>query len=561
MTMNQDDHDEIIDQVISLEDDFGDPTSAIANVPVSDVENDPTRMMANESSMNLANSSTPQHQLISLTESNQPIPQLTQSTLHHQQSQHSHQQPCSMPVDSNLCDHEQQQNQLSFSSEDLLNLLLEFDKDSPNLNSNITLDQDEKVGIETIRKQLMSCEVQSDHLPLQPQQQDGTPSISSPVTYQAHQTQQHPSSALHQHQSTQHQQSQQLISQTAPVIPTHQQNPPLLTGLSLQQQRHQLPQHHQRLSVDQSLLNGLYSASPVNFVPVSSSSQSFSPQHQHQNVTRICQSNNSSIDNPSPSPSWQQSQQSMSPFSPQPNQHLQQQPSTPKPAQHHSGGVTATHLQHHLQQHHPQPRSPSQSVSPPVTTTSNPALTSEPSPVVKKNPLLNAQLVNSRAPLLTPSRFLINQPNVLHQNPILNSKLSRSPFSPTSSAVVQNSLDQNSQQQTDRYIQPHSHRATSNFDYDLNQPTNARMGVYRHSSEQPRLQLQSVDQMYVSRPDASIASNVSSSVVTQPMMALGSGIDPNQQMKQDLRRKVQQSKQPQQPTTSLLKQLLSDDNK
>lgn len=468
-------------------------------------------------------------------------------------------------------------NQLSSSSEDLLNLLLEFDRDSSNmLSSGVQqLDQDEKVGIETIRKQLMSCEVQSDQLNSSP---NGMSSAFNQII-SSNQQQQVRTTQQSQHNQVHHGvQQQQLISQTAPVISHQQPQHQLSTPGLLQQRQQQLPQHH-RLSVDQTLLHGSYSNTHLgNAVPVSSSGHSYNHQ-QHQSIARISQSTPMSIDNNSPSPSWQQPQ--LSPYSPQTDptrppsqrQHhhptMQQQHSIQPHQQPPTTSTTTTSPQ--MQQlHHPsQTRSPSQSISPPIN--------SEPSPVVKKNPLLNAQLVNSRTPSITPTRFINNPTNVLNQNPILNSKLSQSPFVTSSCVTVGSPVNSSlNNPQPTRYIpqqqqqSPHQQQQ-SNFNYDtIPQQQNAQqhtppqsgyMSMYgQHGDRQ-----QQTTQMYR-------ASNVTTTANTcsphggGPHLIMSStspssgGGGLSQQVKQEIRKKVQQPKQ-QHQTTSLLKQLLSDDNK
>ena len=565
MTMNQNDHDQIIDQVISLEDDFSDASSAmVTNVAVSSVENDNMRVITSDPIVTIAAATTTtQHQHhMGLGDPNHSIPREQ-----HPHETNIHHEPCVMPIDSDSND--RQQLQLSSSSEDLLNLLLEFDRDSSTLISgDHPLDQDEKTGIETIRKQLMSCEVQSEQI--QHQHNDSM----SPIGV-------NPMACLPQQPQHHQQHTQQLISQTAPIIPNHQQqHHPSLTNptLSEQHQRQQMPQHHQRLSVDQSLLNGPYSGTPVNFVPVSTSSQAYMPQQQqHQNVSRTNQTNNpiSTVNN-SPSPSWQQNQQSISPFSPQQNHHQQQQHQPHKPQQqrqnHPNATTSSPQLHQQLQQHHhplQQQRSPSQSVSPPVTanTATINVATSEPSPVVKKNPLLNAQLVNSRAPSLTPTRFLGNQTNFLNQNPILNSKLSQSPFVTTNSpGAITSPVNPSLNPQPNRFMPQQQQQVASTFGYDVTtqqqqqqqqqqqhpahhttSQTTGQINLYGQSGDQQQGQLQATTNNPLYRPTsaASMRDNT-----TSP-----SGGNLNQQVKQEIRRKVQHQ------TTSLLKQLLSDDNK
>lgn len=498
------DHDQIIDQVISLENDYSDPSGAIANV-------DNLGMVMTQQS---------QHRLMS------DRPNLTNSQ----------------------CVNDG--NQLSNSSEDLLNILLEMDRDS-STGGNHQLDQDEKVGIETIRKQLMGCEVQLDQMI-----QQNTNSMSPILNQYSSSHVSHQAGTAHQPHLMAHvqqQQQQQLIPQTAPVISPHQQQSQ--HQISTSQRQQQPPQHH-RLSVDQTLLHGPYSNSHLGSVPVSSSGQSYTSQP-HLNISRISQSTPMSIDNNSPSPSWQQPQ--LSPFSP-PTQH--NDPTRP-PSQHRQHAV----MQHsattspQIQQLHNslQRRSPSQSISPPATT--------EPSPVVKKNPLLNAQLVNSRNPLITPSRFM-NSQSVLNQNPILNSKLSQGTYVTSSCSTVGSPVNAGLNSQPRFISEQQTRQQQSNFNYDITQQQNAQqhatqtgyMSMYSHGDHQQ--QQQPTNQMF----RTSTVTTTASSCVPQtgvPHMTMGStspsgGL--SQQVKQEIRKKVQQPKQ-QHQTTSLLKQLLSDDNK
>lgn len=434
------DPDQIIEQVISLENEYSDTSDAMANVD-------------NNLGIIMGHQQPQQHRLgdINLT-------------------------GASCMPDS---------NQLSSSSEDLLNLLLEFDREPSNLiglDGGQQLDPDEKAGIENIRKQLMSCEVQSD----QPQ-----------------------------HHNT-----------TAPVIPHHLANPG--------------PSQH-RLSVDQSLLHGSYSNLPV----------------------RISQSNPMSIVSNSPSPSWQQPQ--LSPYSPQTPQHNNtSQQQHPTMQQHQT--TTSPQMQ---QLHHPLQRG-SQSVSPPTTT--------EPSPVVKKNPLLNAQLVNSRPPSITPTRFMNNQTNVLNQNPILNAKLSQSPFVSNSGVTVGSQVNSSLNPQP-RFIPQQTQQ--SNFSYDVTQQQQSQQNAQQHTPPQQ------TGHMSMYRPSDQQQQQQQTNQIFRTTTAANAGIGPgganaciclsneaspmsmgntspsgglSQQVKQEIRRKVQQPRQ-QPQTTSLLKQLLSDDNK
>lgn len=492
---SENDHEQVIDQVISLENEYSDTSGMLASVDTN-------------TSILLGN-------------------------------QQQHNQLGDINISGGICNLPES-NQFSSSSEDLLNLLLEFDREPSNLiglGNSQQLDQDEKVGIETIRKQLMSCEVQSD----QSQQHQNTNSMSPIVNQMTCQPQQQARTSQQQSCNSIHQQqrvTQQLVSQTAPVISHHQQ------------QSHQMsapiPSQHQ-VSADQSMIHGSYSNVPISTVPVSSSGQSYAPQQsqqqQQQHVSnRISQSNPMAITSNSPSPSWQPPQ--LSPYSPQ---NLHNNPRTPSQRQgqeHHT--IHQQQQPHPMQQHptttspqmqqlhHPlQQRSPSQSVSPPATT--------EPSPVVKKNPLLNAQLVNSRAPSITPTRFMNSQTNVLNQNPILNAKLSQSSFVTNNIGSIVGSPVNQSLNPQSRFIP--QNQQSPNFNFDMTQQ-----------------QQQSTNQTIFRTTPTSVGS-ISSSAGTPMNMGntSPSGGITSQQVKQEIRRKVQPKQQHQ--TTSLLKQLLSDDNK
>lgn len=422
-------------------------------------------------------------------------------------------------------------NQLSSSSEDLLNLLLELDREPSGLigfHGDSQIDQDERAGIENIRKQLMSCEVQSE------QNQTATGGMSPIISQMVYPPQQPPTTAQ-RNQTPIHQQSttvvtQQLITQTAPVIPHHQQSQQMSTSSSTL--------HHQQRAADQSMLFGMYSTNTMSTVPVSTSGQPFTPQPQ-QHVTRISQASTLPTLSNSPSPSWQQQQ--LSPYSPQ-NQHNNSRSQSQRPIQHHHTIHTQNSVPHQpttSPQLHATLRdtSSSQPVSPSTT---------EPSPVVKKNPLLNAQLVNTRVPPMNQGRFLTSPTNVLNQNPILNAKLSQGPFVPgAETSVIGSPVNQ-------RFVQ--SPQQSQNFSYDVaSQQPNAHSVVFG-SNEQQTQQLQSNMRVFGSPSPSNIGSacNVPTSIgSTSP--SEGS----SQHLKHDIRRKVQ-SKQPQ--TTSLLKQLLSDDS-
>ena len=521
------DHDQIVEQVISLENDFN-----------GDASNNTTNVDDNLGLM-----------------------------LGHQTHRTPQQQPQLSDNNSNVAPFLLETNQFSSSSEDLLNLLLEFDKEPSQMMclSGQQMDQDDKVGIETIRKQLMSCEMQSEQV-----QNHNTNSMSPTILNQMNCQPQ-----ISQQVATQ----QQPLSQTAPVISHHQQPQHQVSGLARQQQQ-QIP--HQRLSVDQSLLHGPYSHLPVGTVPISSSSQSYTNQQQ-QHVAGLSQSNPMSIVNNSPSPSWQQPQ--LSPYSPQTStsnqsrvltqrqshpsmQHQQQQSSRSHQMQQHAPN-TSPQLQQ-TQLHHSMPqRSPSQSVSPPATT--------EPSPVVKKNPLLNAQLVNSRAPSITQARFLGSPTNVLTQNPILNAKLSQGPFIANNGGTIGSPVNPSLTPQP-RYIQQQS-----SFDYDIAQqpqqqnaqqhtpPQTGHMSLYRPGDQPLQQQQQQQPQPPQQQQTTTTTAGQTFRTTNVASAGIGRGSPMNmgstspvgalsQQVKQEIRRKVQQPKQHQ--TTSLLKQLLSDnDNK
>lgn len=487
---SENDHDQIIDQVISLENEYSDTSGMLASVDTS-----------------------------------------TGILLGNQQQ---HNQLGDINISSGICNIPES-NQFSSSSEDLLNLLLEFDREPSNLiglGNSQQLDQDEKVGIENIRKQLMSCEVQSD----QSQQNQNTNSMSPIVNQMTYQPQQQARTTQQQSCSNVHQQqrvTQQLVSQTAPVISHHQQ-----------QQSHQMstpiPSQQHQVSADQSMIHGSYSNVPISTVPVSSSGQSYASQQQSQQSqqqqqhvsNRISQTNSLAITSNSPSPSWQPPQ--LSPlYSPQNLHNDPRTPSQRQGQQHHT--IHQQQQQHPMQQlHHPlQQRSPSQSVSPPATT--------EPSPVVKKNPLLNAQLINSRAPSITPTRFMNSQANVLNQNPILNAKLSQSSYvTNNSGSIVGTSPVNPSLNPQSRFIP--QNQQPSNFNFDMTQ------------------QQQSTNQTIFRTTPTSVGSINSSCGAPMNMGNTSpSGGITSQQMKQEIRRKVQPKQQHQ--TTSLLKQLLSDDNK
>ena len=512
------DHDQIIEQVISLENEFNDASGTMASV---------------DDNLGLMMS---------------------------QQSQPHQMEDVNLVGSTCIADN----NQLSDSSEDLLNILLQFDKEPSNLvglGNNQQLDPDERVGIETIRKQLMSCEVQSDQA--QHQSSSMSPILNQLTCSSTTQHDQRATIQYHQRHSVHSQ--PQLVSQTAPVILHHQQPQHQLSTPGPSQAAQQA-QH--RLSVDQSLLHSSYSNEPVSSVPVSSSGQSYAPQ-QHQNVARLAQSNPMSIVSNSPSPSWQQPQ--LSPYSPQNQQHSSsrttpsqrqgQQQQQPHSIQQHQT-TTSPQLQH---LHHPvQRRSPSQSVSPPAT--------NEPSPVVKKNPLLNAQLVNSRPPSITPTRFMNTQANVLNQNPILNSKLSQSPFVTNTAATVGNPMNPSLSTQP-RFIQQPQQQ--SSFNFDITQQPHQQQNAQQHTPPQTghmslyRTSDQTQQQQSSFRTTTTTAAAAATGTASgvggggSSQVAMGSSTSPvggfSQQVKQEIRKKVQQPKQ--QQTTSLLKQLLSDDNK
>lgn len=448
----------------------------------------------------------------------------TGSTLSHQRQQSS-------DIDAGRRSSCQIDNQLSSSSEDLLNLLLELDHEPAGMigfDCDHQIDQDEKAGIENIRKQLMSCDVQSER-----QQASGSMSpIVGQVVYPPQQPSTTQQSQTNIHQPPATVVTQQLITQTAPVISPHQQ------------QLSNSPQtHHQQLPADQSMLFGLYSTNTMGNVPVSSSGQSYTTQQQ-QHVTRISQASTVSTMSNSPSPSWQHPQPTT--YSPQ-NQHNNSRSQSQRQVQHVHAIRTPKHsvprptTTSPQQQLHPNLRdsSSSQPVSPSTT---------EPSPVVKRNPLLNAQLVNSRGPSLNQGRFMSSPTHVLNQNPILNAKLSQSslPGGNTDGPVVGSPVGQ-------RFVQ--QSRQSPNFDYEVTsqQPQNAQQHMVVYGPSEQTQQHHGNIQIFGSLT----APNISSSA-TGP--ARGSGPDDGsiQQVKQEIRRKVQPPKQS--PTTSLLKQLLSDDN-
>lgn len=418
-------------------------------------------------------------------------------------------------------------NQFSSSSEDLLNLLCELERGSTNLlglSDGQQLDEDEKVKIENIRKQLMSCEVQSPDL-------------------------------LQQHQQNHQQQQQQQLSQQLPQqIPPQQQLP------QQQQQQHQTTPQHVNLQS-----NSMYI-----------------------------------VNTSSPSPSWQQQQQAqqpMSPYSPQQQSHNTNPRSTPT-SQRLLPNVIHTQQQQSPQQHPPmqlptaetspqlqqmqqqqqQHRSPSQSVSPPATKSNNSTTlaSNEPSPVVKKNPLLNAQLVNTRPTCITPTRFMSQvQTSVLHQNPILNAKLSQGSHPITGNVgdtscnvggVVSPVNPQLSLSPQPRYIQQQTQpQQNSNFNFDISrQPQNAQTHTPQHINHYApgdRQQQSAGNQVFRT-------TNLTSGICSPDSVSLGmrDTISPtvglsSQQVKQEIRRKVQQQPKQQHQPTSLLKQLLSDDNR
>lgn len=424
-------------------------------------------------------------------------------------------------------------NQLSSSSEDLLNLLLELDHEPSGLigfDCDNQIDQDERAGIENIRKQLMSCEVQSE------QQQPASGSMSPIIGQMAYQPPQQPPTSQ-QNQTSIHQQpatvvTQQLITQTAPVISHHQQ----------QQMSTSNQTHHQQLPADQPIMYGLYSTNSMSTVPVSSSGQPYTPQQQH--VARISQASNAPTMSNSPSPSWQQPQLS---YSPQ-NQHNNSRSQSQRPIQHHHTIHPQKHSVPHQTATSPQMQQQlhstltSSSTSQPVSPS-----TTEPSPVVKKNPLLNAQLVNSRGPTISQGRFMSSPTNVLNQNPILNAKLSQSPFLGTSpdGSVIGSPVSRG-------FVQPH--RQSPNFDFNVSpqqqhQPQNAQqhLVVYGPGDQQNTQQLQSNLPIFGS-PTTPNISTIGNTGINECS---------SQQVKQDIQRKVQPK---QLQTTSLLKQLLSDDN-
>lgn len=551
------DHNQILEQVIGLENDFSDNTHA-------------TSMMESDTIY---------------------TPSMDQHQHHHhppQQPLQQQQQQASMPTDLNALANDVagsgglcslgDSNQLSTSSEDLLNLLLEFDREPSAMLGIETDTQDEKVGIETIRKQLMGCEVQSDQQEQQHhhQQAQTTNSMSSIVNHQMNSCQ----SNQQQANITQQQQhQQQLVSQqSTPVIPS-----------SIHQQHQQLQQTSipstsaSQMNPDQSLLHGSYSNVSISPVPISSSGPSQQPQYhttqQHQHAPRISQSNPMSIVSNSPSPSWQQPQ--LSPYSPHGQQQQQQHNNntrTPSQRQSHpmhqnqaqqhqlQNLATSPQMQQLQQQTQPlQQRSPSQSVSPPATT--------EPSLVVKKNPLLNAQLINSRAPSITPTRFVNSQQtttSVLNQNPILNAKLSQSPFVTNIPGTISSPVNPSLDPQARFMPQPQqpTPQQNPNFNYDMTQQQHqnaqqqrtsqqsVNVTLYGHSDQQ---QHQTTNQIFRSTSnlvnDGGGVDSLNAMGNTSPSGRL------SQQVKQEIRKKVQQPKQQQHQPTSLLKQLLSDDNK
>jgi hypothetical protein len=165
-----------------------------------------------------------------------------------------------------------------------------------------------------------------------------------------------------------------------------------------------------------------------------------------------------------------------------------------------------------------------------------------------------------------------NQTNVLNQNPILNSKLSQSPFVTSSCVTVGSPVNPSLNPQPTRFIpqqQQSPHQQHSNFNYDIPQqqqqnaqqhtpPQTGYMSMYGHGDRQ-----QQTTQMYKAS-DVTTTANTYSPHGRGPHLIMGS-TSPNSgglshQVKQEIRKKVQQPKQ-QHQTTSLLKQLLSDDNK
>jgi len=515
----------------------------------------------------------------------------------------------------------QQGNQLSLSSEDLLDLLLEFDKDSPNLSTGIqALDQDEKTGIEIIRKQLMSCEVQSEqNQQLQHQrigsinEQHLTDDISTLVDDTSCQNRQHLQQQPTSHNITIRQHQQSLQQHRRPLQLVAQAGPAGISHLQQQQQQHYSPgpdheqnQHHRQgaQTIEQSVSNDPYSRLEVDYAPVrilnqvSLAQQGHTQQVQQHPGSRQLGSATMMSRDEAQSPSWQQTesrQQSISPF--MASIHHHQSPVNPQQRHqnqhHHDILATSPQLHQRLQQSQQQQQhqrtGPSQSVSPPVATTIIPiieSVPSEPSPVVKKNPLLNAQLVNSRVPSsVTPTRFLTgnqigpsaNKSDLKHQsNPC-------SPFMSSGNISAGTSPVDPSLHPQGIYVQQRP--SYSIYNSGLNPPQSSEnMRIYGNDSDHQQQQQQhsqsveTVDQFYgtsslstgclLTSPSHNTPStNPTSHPSPQPLMPMEDNISPRgghlgQQVKQEIRRKVQQPKlSSHHQTTSLLKQLLSDDNK
>lgn len=351
-------------------------------------------------------------------------------------------------------------NQFSSSSEDLFNMLLDFDSDQ--VLSFQNLDQDEKTRIESIRNQLMSCEVQSE-----PEQ-----SSSSPILLQQHQHIQHQQVGLRAGYtdmtspvSTSSQPYASTIRDSAST-PTWQQssyvtqqnssNVIASSNIRQQQQQHQIPQHSIQTSCATS----------------SSSSSSTSLQVRHQTQAKT---------------------------------------------------------------------SASQSISPQAS--------AEPSPVVRKNPLLNAQLVNSRG-INASNRFSVpigggNTADVLNQNPILNAKLSQGQGFLTDNNDINQTSNLNVSPQPGYIQRPQTLSNQNNYNIKQQQYYHQnQMGIYGLSSDQP-------------------SNNIFRTSTTSPCLTsdasyntgMTSPIGLSEPVKPEIRRKTGH----QATTTSLLKQLLSEE--